>query len=110
MIVYSRWDPAHGTYDYFEADQSPGLNDDLPVPNLPAATELGVPSTECGRPLPPGAEYVGTGEWAVGLMAIPAGVEQLGQSYEALDSRSLLMMLGAGVLGVGVGIVVARRW
>lgn len=110
MIVYSRWDPAHGTYDYFQADQSPGLNDDLPVPSLPPSTELGVPSTDCGRPIPSGAEYVGTGEWAVGMIAIPAGVDQLGLSEQPLNTRSMLWLLGAGALGVGVGAFIARRW
>ncbi len=110
MIIYSRWDPAHATYDYFEAEQSPGINDDLPVPELPSATDIGVPSTECGRPLPAGAQYVGTGDWAVGLMAFPAGTTQLGQSGEPLGARGLLWMLGAGVLGVGVGMAISRRW
>lgn len=108
MITYSRWEPSGGYYDYFEADQSPGINDDLPVPALPSATELGVPSTECGRPVPSGAEYIGAGYEAVGLMAVPAPVEQLGQSGEPLGGRNVLMMLGAGALGIGIGIVITR--
>lgn len=108
MIVYSRWDPSGGYYDYFEADQSPGINDDLPIPNLPPATELGVPSTECGRPLPAGAVHVGSGLWAEGLMAVPAGVEQLGQSSTLAGASTSWLILGAGAVGLGVGMLISR--
>jgi hypothetical protein len=66
-VIYSRWDPSGGYYDYFEGDERPGINDDLPEPNLPRGTEIGVPSTDCGRPVPDGAAYLGSGEWAVGI-------------------------------------------
>lgn len=108
MIIYSRWDPSSGDYDYFETDQRPGINDDLPVPQLPAATQLGVPSTDCGRQLPPGAVHVGSGELAVGMMAFPADVDHLGATGTVLSGSGWLTFLGAGALGVGLGFMLGR--
>lgn len=100
MVTYSRWDPSAGVYDYFEAEQRPGLNDDLPVPKLPKKTKLGVPSVECGRPLPSGAIEVGSGERAVGFITRPAPVEQLSGVSAATASAWLTVAaaLGAGAL------------
>jgi len=107
MIIWSRWDPSAGLYDYFETEDRPGINDDLPVPRLPAATELGVPSTEAGRALPSGAVHIGSGEFLVGLAATPAGVDKLSAvpSLSELDGWSLV--IGA-VSGVFVGWVLWR--
>lgn len=107
-MIYSRWDPALGMYDYFDAPwQTPGINDDLPIPNLPPATEIGVPSTECGRPLPAGAEHVGTGEWAVGLLSVPAHVDRIGQTPMTASQFGIVAL--AAALGVGAGLLIARR-
>lgn len=101
MVTYSRWDPSSGQYDYFEADARPGLNDDLPVPRLPKATELGVPSVECGRPLPPGAAHVGSGERPVGLITPPAEVTRIAGAEAATASTWFIVLaaLGAGATG-----------
>lgn len=107
MITYSRWEPSGGYYDYFEVDQRPGINDDLPIPKLPPATEIGVPSTECGRPIPSGARHVGEGELPMGLMATPASVERIGSS-EAFSGMTWLAILGIGAAGVGLGIAIGR--
>lgn len=74
-MIYSRWDPATGAYDYYESADRIGLNDDLPIPKMPAPTKLGVPSVECGRPLPRGARHIGSGENARGSIVPPATVQ-----------------------------------
>lgn len=67
---YSRWDPASGVWTYYDAPEPlPNLNDDLPTPELVAASRIGVPSIEAGRPLPSGATRVGQGEFAQGMIA-----------------------------------------
>lgn len=109
MVTFSRWDPSSGVYDYFEAaDLRPGLNDDLPTPSLPAGTDIGVPSTDCGRPMPRGAEPVGSGEFAVGMITLPAGVTPL--SGEGAPSERQLTYLIVGALGAGLMYVVLRGW
>ncbi len=77
-MIYSRWDPSTGHYVYYEADDRAGLNDDLPTPAMPPTTKIGVPSIECGRPVPPGAVVIGEGELAMGSIAPPLGVRLLG--------------------------------
>lgn len=101
MAEFSRWHPAGG-YDYFEA---PGflvpLGDDLPDPKLPQTTKLGVPSGECGRELPLGAQASGSGELPRGTV-VPTNRSRLGQ----------LMSTGPGPLfwmGLG-GAAVALLW
>lgn len=68
-IVYSRWRPDDGSYDYFVANLVQNINDDLPAPELEPATKIGVPSIEAGRPIPSGARKAGSGDEAVGLIA-----------------------------------------
>lgn len=105
-MIYSRWDPATGNYDYYEALDRIGLNDDLPIPALPLATKLGVPSVECGRPLPRGARHIGSGESARGSIVPPASV-QLAASLTGTLAPWLgnpWVMLTAGLV-VGAGVV-----
>jgi hypothetical protein len=88
-VIFSQLDPSRGHYEYFESPSTaPGLNDDLPVPTMPRSTELGVPSTECGRALPADAVHVGSGEYAVGLVSYPAHSQQLAGSGAGLTSRA----------------------
>ena len=105
MITYSRWDPSTGDYDYFESNARPGLNDDLPVPQLPPTTQLGVPSTEAGRPLPADARYIGRGEEAVGVIAKSAATKSLSGTGSEMASPWLV-----GVAAFAAGVVVAMRF
>jgi len=104
MLTYSRWDPSSGRYEYFETNQRPGLNNDMPVPKMPAATDIGVPSTECGRPIPSGARRSGDGEFAEGFIALPAGVDVL--SGSGAPSGTQLV----GLAAVGGVVVLGALW
>lgn len=68
-MIYSRWRPEGDGYDYFRDDSLHNINDDLPTPQLRDASVLGVPSIESGMPIPAGAQAVGHGAAAVGLIA-----------------------------------------
>lgn len=69
-MIYSRWNPSKGGYNYFNAKEKDiPLANDLPVPVLPRGTDIGVASVEAGRPIPSGAQPAGSGEVAVGLIA-----------------------------------------
>lgn len=69
-MIYSKWRPARGGYDYFQAnDVDIPLANDLPTPTLPAGTDIGVASVVAGRPIPLGSKYVGSGDVAVGLVS-----------------------------------------
>lgn len=104
MLTYSQWRP-DGHYDYFQAQQVAPLGDDLPVPRLKPASELGVPSVEAGRPIPSGAKYVGQGEEAIGVLA-PMDTSRLGYAMsDAPTSRAFWFVLGAAA-----GVVVAVWW
>ena len=67
-MIYSRW-RADGGYDYYQTAERRGLGDDLPVPQLSAVGAIGVPSTDAGRAMPGGAQFVGTGLIAQGSIA-----------------------------------------
>lgn len=104
-MFYSRWDPTTGEYDYFEGATLAGLNDDLPVPSLPAGTDIGVASVECGRPLPSGAVPVGSGELARGVIVPSAGASTpIGQIFA---SRPWLL---PAALGAAVGALATWLW
>ena len=68
-MIYSRWRPDTGGYDYFETAERYGLADDLPTPPLIGAGPIGISSLKCGRPIPPGARGVGSGRFAKGVIA-----------------------------------------
>jgi hypothetical protein len=97
-VIYSRWRPDRGGYDYFESPERFGLGDDLPTPSLPGGTSIGVPSITAGR-TPPKAELraVGSGKQARGMI-MPT--ERTG-----LEGVGVLAMPNIWVaLGVGAGL------
>lgn len=102
MSTYSRFDPVSGLYDYFESsEQLAAINDDLPVPAMPEATEIGVPSVECGRPMVDGATHVGRGELAKGHVAPPDFVKLSGVGVvEAATSGIVAFLTGAASVAV----------
>ena len=93
-MIYSRWRPDKGGYDYFEGnDRAVPLADDLPVPSLPRGTAIGVASIDVGRPIPPGATHVGSGAVYVGLMA-PAAKSALHGLSDMVSPNYLYMAAG----------------
>lgn len=67
-MIYSQWVPDKGGYVYYETSERRGLGDDLPAPRLRRHSEIGVASTEVGRPLPLGAKIIGYGPLARGCV------------------------------------------
>lgn len=94
-MIYSRWNPSKGGYDYFNAKQEKDipLANDLPVPVLPRGTDIGVASVEAGRPIPAGAEPAGSGAGAVGLIA-PIARTALQGFATTIPSTYLYMAVG----------------
>ncbi len=103
-MIYSEWKPDTGGFIYYEADETQNINDDLPAPELRAASKIGVPSIEAGRPLPSGAKVVGEGDVAVGIIAPvnPARIVRRTRSLagvaEAVQMQSLWVAAGAGAI------------
>ena len=103
-MIFSRWRPDTGGYDYFDSPSTRyGLGDDLPVPRLPQISPLGVASTDIGRALPIDATPAGSGPLARGMVApmsrtglrglgdfVLSGTEQIG--------AAVLVALGLGYL------------
>lgn len=114
-MMFSRWDPNSGEYDYFQAaGELAALNDDLPIPKMPPPVsglgkQIGNPSTECGRPLPAGATHVGTGEFAEGHVTPPVGVKLSGTNG-APSWRMDVVSFGIGVAAVaGIWFFFGRK-
>lgn len=104
-MIYSRYRPDTGLYDYFASPERVGLGDDLPVPQLSTTSPIGVPSTEVGRSAPAALSFVGRGTWARGQI-LPLDRTGLGSTTIGWPSFSPLVWLGLGVLG---GYLLARR-
>lgn len=112
-MIYSEWKPDTGGYDYYETTGTQNINDDLPTPDLPAATKIGVPSIEAGRPIPAGARLVGSGDVAVGLVA-PVDATRLVRRTRSLagvdgSSSSTMLWIAAGAVGITLLWYVAKR-
>ncbi len=99
-MIYSRWRPDLGGYDYFETATRLGLGDDPPVPSLPRGTDIGVASTDIGRSVAGGAlRHVGTGPTARGSI-LPISREGLSGFTDV--AASVPLWAAVGVFGVGV--------
>ena len=111
-MIYSRWRPDKGGYDYFESAERLGMGDDLPTPKLGVGTSLGVASTDIGR-TPGGAlRSVGSGPIARGsiLPMSRAGLTGLGYTFDATTPFGLVTALGVGaVAGAGLALIRGKR-
>jgi len=99
MAVFSQWQPGGG-YRYYEArGYFVPIGDDLPNPVLPRATKLGVPSIECGRPIPGAARPSGDGMAPQGTI-VPMSTSRLGQLLPTAATPLVWAALGAGAVGL----------
>lgn len=106
-MIYSKWLPDRGGYQYFESSERLGLADDLPTPSLRASSVIGVASTGAGRPLPMGAKPIGFGKLPKGSI-VPFDRSGL-SGLSASSSTATLVLLGAGAAVAGFFAVKAMR-
>lgn len=102
-MIYSRFRPDSGLYDYFQSPERVGLGDDLSVPRLSSESPIGVASTDIGRSAPGPLTFLGQGHYGRGQI-LP--LARLGLSGALLPSFPPFIWLGLGVL---VGWWVAKR-
>lgn len=67
-MIYSRWRPDRGGYDYFESSERIGIANDMPVPTSGGGTNLGVASVTVGRRPSGPVRYIGSGALARGAI------------------------------------------
>lgn len=70
-MIYSRWRPDKGGWDYFRNGERRGLGDDLPIPRPRSSSPIGSASVSIGRSPQGSLRWVGSGEMAQG-MVLPA--------------------------------------
>jgi hypothetical protein len=102
-MIYSRWRPDVGGYEYFESTERRGLGDDLPMPKLPAGTAIGVASTDIGRPAPGALRPAGSGPVPKGSI-LPLSREGLSGVFGPLSM--LPWWVSAALAGVAAGVIV----
>lgn len=105
-MIFSRWRPDTGGYDYFDSPSTRyGLGDDLPVPHPPKATSLGAASTDIGREIPPDARLIGSGPTARGMIAPmnKSGLTGLGFDWGGTGVQLGVTIVIAGVVGYLIG-------
>lgn len=111
-MIFSRWRPDTGGYDYFDSPSTRiGLGDDLPVPRLSPIHALGVCSTDIGRPLPSDATPVGSGALAKGMVAPMGKVGgTLGSALGVFtNAPAAVWILVAAAVGLGYLIGTSRN-
>lgn len=106
-MIYSRWRPDTGGYDYFETPERFALADDLPTPSLFKGSDIGVSSLACGRKIPNGAIAVGSGPTAKGVIAPVSRAGLSGAVAGVFGSGSMWLW---AVAGAAVGSVAAFVW
>lgn len=93
-MIFSQWKP-DGGYDYYATNARRALGSDLPTPRLPSVSEIGVASTDIGRPMPSGAKRVGSGPLARGQVVPMASASGLGALSSAASDIVLLAVAAA---------------
>ncbi len=107
-MIFSRFRPDTGGYDYFDSPSTRfGLGDDLPVPRLPQTHALGVCSTDIGRALPLDARPIGSGPIARGMIA-PMDRSARGIAGFDLSSPATKATL-AVIAALGLGFLIGRK-
>lgn len=99
-MIYSRWRPDRGGYDYFESAERAGLGDDMAVPDMPMGTSIGVASTDIGRSPGASVRAVGSGAEARGSV-MP--MSRAGLSLAGINVGLSLSSIGGVLLGVALG-------
>ena len=103
-MIYSRWRPHDGKYDYFSGSDRVGLGDDMPMPSIPLTRNpIGVASVSLGRKPPSGARFVGTGDVALDT------VMPLSSSLGLMPDKNTAMIGVAIVIGVVMGYLVRGK-
>jgi hypothetical protein len=98
-MIYSRWRPSDGKYEYFETPEKFGLGDDMPVPNVPlTASPIGISSVIVGRKPSGPIRRVGEGEAPIGAI-MPTATADLG----FIASRDAMMLIVALLSGIVIG-------
>ncbi len=103
-MIYSRWRPDQGGYDYYQTGERRGLGDDLPIPRRGfSMSPIGTASVSIGREPKGRLRKSGKGEKAMG-MVLPA-------SKAGLSGLPVYDRVGPFVLGTLAffgGLFVAR--
>lgn len=107
-MIYSRWRPAVGGYEYFESASQLGLGDDLPIPSLPSGTAIGVASTDIGRPAPAGLRRIGSGDAARGSI-LPLSRDGLSGFTDVVGRVPVWAAVGAAGVGVAALLWVIHK-
>lgn len=106
-MIFSQWRP-EGGFDYYESDVTHAIGDDLPEVQMPAPSGgIGVPAQDVGYPLPPGAEFIGTGDQPKGIMTPMLrrkGGKGLSGTKTSLTSQETLVVLFI------IGVFGAAAW
>jgi len=97
-MLYSRWRPDTGGYDYFETAERFGLADDLPVPSGSGGSEIGLPLTEAGRTPRGEMRPAGSGPFAKGMI-LPLSRSGLGDTSISVSFSGFVMLAAGAVLG-----------
>jgi len=95
-LIYSRWLPDRGGYEYYSSSERRGLGDDMPIPRLIAANHLGVPSIEAGRSSVGALRRVGIGSVAKGAI-LPMSRRGLSGVTTLLESVPTWILIASGI-------------
>jgi len=108
-MIYSRWRPDTGGYDYFETRERFALADDLPTPSMFRSSDIGVSSLACGRKIPSVARPVGSGPSAKGVIAPVSRAGLSGLAGGFLGAPAWVWAVGGAVAGTLAAIVWRKR-
>lgn len=98
-MIYSRWRPESGVYDYYQVAGGIPLGNDLPTPDLPAGTSIGVSSVDIGRRMPASARHIGSGKDPRGMVTPVSALSGLGAISMSIGFGEIAMVAGGALLG-----------
>lgn len=96
---YSVWNQAASAFDYYESSEGNGRAN-APKPDHLRARTLGLTVEQAAWPLPAGAQYVGSGPFASGRLAIAKSAALGDDAAGGLSTAKGALLFVAGVLGI----------
>ena len=97
-MIYSVWNQGARRFDYFETREENGKANAEPPSHLRPG-KLGVTMQQAAWPLPVGAQPIGSGSYAQGMIAAPRdGAMAVGDV--ALPSSAMWLVLGIGAAAI----------
>lgn len=109
-MQFSVWNLGKSMFDYYETADAPSATNTPKPDHLTSGGQIGVTVEQACWPLPAGAQYTGSGDVAIGRIAIQPGKQTgLSGTTDDLSLPKGILLAAAGALAIKFLLPRSRR-